>query len=132
MAYQKRLTPAQRERATELLFQADEADAEIAEAETEHGRMLEAAEAVGVPCVLVSEVVHPCVTVWIGRRTTTYREGLKGPVRIEKRRISAVGEFVAIDQVTGSLTVLPSARVTEETPLEDHNPIHGVNETGHG
>ena len=122
MANLKRLSPAQKERATELLFQADEADAEIAAAESEHEKNLEGARAAGVPYVLVSHAAHRGATIRVGHRKTTLSKVIKGPVRIEKRKVKAVSEFVAVDQLTGSVTILPSTRIVEETPTENPGP----------
>jgi hypothetical protein len=118
MANLKRLSPANKERATELMFQADEAEAEIAEAEKEHEGMLEAARAKGIPYVLFTNIANPGVSIRIGHRKTTLSANIKGPVRIEKRKIKEVTEFVAVDQLSGSLTVLPSMQVVEEAPVE--------------
>ncbi len=123
MAHQKRLSPAQKERATELLFEADEAEEEITETERTHADMLEKARAPEVPYVLVSTLVHRGVMIRIGRRATTFSKELKGPVRIEKRKVKAANEFVAIDQLSGSVTILKSARVVEEASAETGTPI---------
>ncbi len=122
LAHVKHLSPAQKERATELAFEADEAEAEIAEAENEHAELLEQARAKEVPYVLVSAVVHPGVTVRIGHRETTFREDVPGPVRIEKRKVKADTEFVAIDPLSGSVTVLKSTQVVEQVPVETREP----------
>lgn len=118
LANLKRLSARDKERATELLFQADEADAEIAEAEKAQEGMLEAARAKGTPYVIFSNIVNPGVSIQIGHRKTTFSVSIKGPVKIEKRKIKEVTEFVAVDQLSGSLTVLPSMQVVEEAPVE--------------
>ncbi len=118
MANLKRLSPTQKERATELLFQADEAEAEIEDAEAQQARMLEKARATEVPYILVSTVVHRSVTIRIGRRKTTFLKDVKGPIRIEKRKVKNASEFVAIDQLSGSVTILQSTQVAEEAPVE--------------
>ncbi len=123
MANLKRLSPAQKERATELIFQADEADAEIAEAESEQNETLERARATEVPYVLVSMVIHQGVSIRIGHRKTTFICTIKGPVRIEKRKVRRVTEFVAIDQLSGSVTILQSTQVVEEAFAETGTSI---------
>jgi len=109
----KRLTPDQKERATELIFQADEVEADIQEASKQHADILEKARAKNAPYCLVSQAVHPGVRIQIGHRETTFCKDVKGPIRIEKRKIKAVTEFVAVDQLSGSVTVLASSRVVK-------------------
>lgn len=132
MANLKRLSASQKERATELLFKADAAETEIAEAQSEHTRMLERAGAMGIPYVLVSMVIHRGATIRIGRRKITFSKEVRGPVRIEKRKIKTAMEFVAIDQLSGSVTVLPSTYVVEQTPAETREPTEKPSDTGHG
>ncbi len=113
LANQKRLTPSQRERATELLCEVDTMESQIEDDEKRRDEMLENARAVNVPSVLVSEIAHPSISIQIGRRQTVLQADLKGPVRIEKRNVDNVTEFVAINQLTGSSTVLPSVHIEE-------------------
>jgi hypothetical protein len=127
LAAVKQLSPAQKERATELAFQADEAEAEIAEVESEHTELLDRARATGVPYVLVSKAVHPGVTIRIGHRETTFCEDIKRPVRIEERKVKGDTEFIAIDQLSGSVTVLQSTQVVEQTPVEARGPSQEAN-----
>jgi len=44
----------------------------------------------------------------MGHRQAVLHADLKGPVRIEQRKVENVTEFVAVNQLTGSVTVLPS------------------------
>ncbi len=115
LANLKRLTATQKEQATELLFKADAAAAEIDEAASKREQMLREARADDVPYVLVSKVVHQGVTIRIGRRHTVFDKDVAGPIRIEKRKVDRVTEFVAVNQLTGSLTVLASSEVVEES-----------------
>ncbi len=111
MADLKRLTAPQRERATELMFQADQAEAEVTEAEDKHAGMLAAARAKETPCVLVSKAIHRGVTVRIGHRKTTFEMDVQGPIVIEKRKVDSTTEFVAIDRQSDAVTILPSKRI---------------------
>jgi hypothetical protein len=111
MSNLKRLTPVQKERATELLFTADNMDAEMSEAETQRSQMIQAARASKPPAVLVSKIIYPGTTVRMGHRHIVFQTELKGPVRIEKRKMEGVTEFVAVSQASGSVTVLKSAGV---------------------
>lgn len=114
MANLKRLTAGQKEKATELMFEADAMDADVAETESQCATMLADARAQGIPHVLVSKVIHQGVTIRIGRRITSFQKPLRGPIKIEKRKVEEVTEFVAINQLTGSIIVLPSSYVDEK------------------
>lgn len=114
LACMKRLTPDQKEQATELLFKADCMAAEISEAEEECEKMVKEACSTNLPTVLVTKTVYPGVQIRIGHRHVVFRKELKGSVRIEKRKIDGVTEFVAVSQASGSVTVLKSSSVDDE------------------
>lgn len=114
LACMKRLTPDQKEQATELLFKADCMATEISEAEAQCEEMVKEARSDNPPTVLVTKTVHPGVQVRIGHRHVVFRKELKGPVRIEKRKIDSATEFVAVSQASGSVTVLKSSSVDDE------------------
>ncbi len=124
MANLKRLTPAQKERATELLFQAEAMDAEINQAEEGREKMLQEAKSPEPPFVTVSKLIFPGVRIRIGRRHVVFENEYKGPVRIEKRKIKGVTEFVAVNQLSGSISILPSSYVVEvdEEAAEQSEP----------
>ena len=132
MADLKRLSPAQRERATELLFTADALESEVAEVEVKRTEMLEAARAGGTPYVLVSKAVHSGVSVRIGRRHTVFTNDCQGPVKIEKRKIDKVTEFVAVNQLSGSITILPSEYIVEHVAAETQQPAEEGSATRQG
>ncbi|MFQ5501230.1 MAG: DUF342 domain-containing protein [Phycisphaerae bacterium] len=125
MAEMKRLTASQKERATELMFQADTLEAEIAEIEQQREEMLKAARATGTPYVLVSRIIYPKTAIRIGRRQTLFNELMHGPIKIEKRKIKSVTEFVAVNQLSGSIRILQSAyavmRAPAEAPVSEEN-----------
>jgi uncharacterized protein (DUF342 family) len=116
MAEINRLLPSQQEQLTELMSQADTAEAEITEAQQRHDALLEAARAKGEPFVLVSKTISPGVSIRIDCKKTDFKEELIGPARIERRKVDSATEFVAVNPLTGSVTVLPSAEVIQEDP----------------
>jgi uncharacterized protein len=132
MANLKRLTPEQKERATELLFSADAMVAEIAEAEARRNAMIEQARAKNIPSILVTKVIHAGSRIRIGRRHVVFEFDVKGPVKIEKRKIERVTEFVAVSQLTGSVTVLRSAYVGGKKPTEPGKIVVGATKADHG
>ncbi len=124
----KRLSPAQKEKATELMFEADTMDSDAADAENQRSTILQNARALEIPYVLASKIVHRGVTIRIGRRNIALNKPIHGPVKIEKRKLKNVTEFVAVNQLSGSLSVLPSSYVTEqptETTVRDTGGRHG-------
>ncbi|UCG32609.1 MAG: DUF342 domain-containing protein [Phycisphaerales bacterium] len=107
----KRLSAAQKERATELLFQAESIETEIEESRCELERMLgEGCPSEGV-FVLIHAQVWQRVSVAIGDRVATLKTEMKGPLRIELRKINNVTEFAAVDQLSGSVAKLPCRRL---------------------
>ncbi|MBN2560721.1 MAG: DUF342 domain-containing protein [Phycisphaerae bacterium] len=119
MANLKRLTPEQKERATELLFTADAMADEISKTGAQRDQMVEEARATKPPVVRVSKIIHPGARIRIGRRHVVFQNELKGPVKIEKRKIESVTEFVAVSEASGSVTVLKSANVVDDKAVED-------------
>jgi uncharacterized protein (DUF342 family) len=111
MANLKRLTPAQREQVTELLSKADEMDLRVEEMLDARRRMLEEAAPKGTPRIIVSDEIHPGVRLMIGARLVNVNRLIRGPVKIEVSKVDQVTEIVAINQLTGSITVLPSVEV---------------------
>jgi len=118
MVNMKRLSPQQREAATELLSKADEMELNLGAREVERQQILKQAAPQGKPYVLVHTVIYPGVRVSIGARETVFDRILHGPVRIEERKVNEVTEMVAVNQRTGSVTVLRSAEVSLETVEE--------------
>lgn len=111
-----RLLPAQKKEAKKLLSQIDALSGELAQIEQHRTDMLDAARAKGIPYVLVREMIRGGSSIQIGRRRTTFRTDFAGPVRIEKHKIRNVTEFVAVNQLSGSVRVLPSTYIEDEKP----------------
>jgi uncharacterized protein (DUF342 family) len=135
MANMKRLLPEQRERATELICKADELELSGAELRQEIERMRAAARPVGEPALTVEEVIHAGTVVTIGTRDVHFGKLLHGPVRLELRKVKNVTEVVAVNQRTGSITVLPSTEADLDAPCTDENcdseTAHGTDESHH-
>lgn len=128
----KKLAPAQREQATELMFKAQEAEMQIEEEEEKRRQLLDEAketnddnqEDESSPVKLsVSGTIYPDVTISIGSRMVMFRNELKGPIAIEERKIRNVTEIVAVNSLTGSVQVLNSRKLTEKELLKDYEPI---------
>lgn len=121
-----RLSPEQRERAAELPIKADAVDAKIIEEEERQEALLLEGLGIEAPYVLVGHKVYPAVVIRIGRQQVQFEQELTGPVRIEKRKIENVTEFVAVHSSSGSISVLKSIRVTDpETKNEADDAPEG-------
>ena len=119
MANLKRLTAEQKEQATELLYKADEAEAEVRKS-VERRDNLVAAGREGVSARLdVTKTIHPGVTIQIGQRSATVHKELKGPIRIEERKVDNATEIVTVNQLSGSVSVLPCVVLTANELLDD-------------
>jgi hypothetical protein len=56
--------------------------------------------------IRVLEVVHPGVQLMIDARLARVQKPLYGPVKIEMRKVDDATEMVAVNERTGSVTVL--------------------------
>lgn len=111
----RRLTPAQREQATELLFKADKAEMKVQKSEEKRTELLDPSRAQEEPRVTVSKTLYPGTRISIGKRAVLLDKEIKGPFFIEKRKVEDVTELVAVNQFTAVVQVLPSVRL----PLEE-------------
>ena len=127
LASMKRLTPTQKEQATELLYKADCMASEIAEAEEQCEEMVKEARSTDPPTILATKTIYPGVRIRIGHRQVVFRKEFNGSVRIEKRKMDSVTEFVTISQASGSVTVLNSS-VVEDEKSEAPNSDRGESE----
>lgn len=115
----KRLGPGQRERATELMSKADEIDLEVSEIEDERQKMLRDGNPEKPPFVLVNEVLYPGTRLLVGAREARFQRVLHGPVKVELRKVKNATALVAVNQRTGSVTVLPAIDVDLDQPPSD-------------
>jgi uncharacterized protein len=126
LANLKRLTPAQRETATELMAKADEIEFGASELQAERARILEQARPQGSPYLLVLGEIHPGVRIGLGDRQVRVDRIMHGPLRIEERKVQGATELVAVNQQTGSVTVLPSSEIDPTTwPADEIEPAGG-------
>jgi len=110
MTHVKRLSNEQREKATELMYQADSLEMEIKESEAEIAALRASDSDQSQPCVLVSARIYRGVSISISGRAVTFHEELKGPVKIQRREIKNQTVIVAVNQITASVTELKNYR----------------------
>jgi uncharacterized protein (DUF342 family) len=116
MANVKRLTPQQREAATELMGRANELDTAVDELQARRQQLHEQSRPNGTPYVLVNAACQPGVRIAFGAREARIGALLHGPVRIEERKIENATEIVAVNSRTGSVAILPSCEIDVSTP----------------
>jgi hypothetical protein len=116
MREMRRLSAQQRERATELMFQADTFEQQARDLDAKREQIVAEAAPEGQPSVLFGGRIYAGVTVIISGRSTTFEMGqeLRGPVRIMERKIEGVTTLVAVDAVSGDARPLPTGRFTAE------------------
>jgi uncharacterized protein len=112
----KRLMPAQRERATELLAKADEIETGVEQLQAEIQQLLAAGSPRGTPAICAAEAVYPGTQLVLEGREVRIGKVMHGPVRFELRKVHDVTELVAVNQRTGSVFTLPALDVDLEQP----------------
>ncbi|MCK4658895.1 MAG: DUF342 domain-containing protein [Phycisphaerae bacterium] len=110
MAQLKRLTPEQREKATELMYQADTIEAGIKESEQKVAALTQRPPE-AKPYVLVASKIHGRVSITIDDRVVTFEREVKGPIRVEFRKIKNHTVLAVVNQLTGSVHELPARNV---------------------
>lgn len=121
----KRLTPTQREQATELVYKANEISNAAEQLTTKRTDMLLKARPTTPAGVDVSGVLHADVTLAFGLRETVTKTSLKGPLRIEERQVEGVTEIVLVNVKSGAATVLPSSAVDPARFKQQIDPESG-------
>ena len=119
MAQLNRLTPTQRERAAGLMREADQMDAEVQEHERKKAASAAHKSPASDPTLLIGGWLHPGAVVIVGDRMAVIDKDHRGPIRIARRVVDRVQEIVLMDQVSGSVTVLPSYEHVPEAAAGD-------------
>lgn len=124
LANVKRLAPAQKEQATELMYQADEIERSIAAQRADYEEMLAAHRPASDPKIEVQSRICQNAVIAIDDTEVRFHSEAKGPFRIEKRKIKNVTELVAVNTLSGSVTTLPSNQIDlNEIPDDERDPF---------
>ena len=107
----KRLTPRQREKATEMLSSARDLEAAARAIEAQRTRMLDAARPKKTPRIRVNRVIRPGVRIVLGAREVLIDSQISGPVSIEEKSVRGATEVVCVHQRMGSVRLLVSSDV---------------------
>lgn len=129
----KRLSPTQRERATELLSKADEMELQVEDLAAEAKRMLEEGTPENRAFIMANDAIHAGVQLAIDARIYRVPKLIHGPVKIELRKVEDATEMVAVNQRTGSVTVLHSGEADLDAPPDDEDAqdeARGVQQDG--
>ncbi len=110
MAALKRLTPSQRERATELMYEAENLQGRITELTQQKEELIASSKPEGDPVVEVLSQLYAGVTVMVDGLATRFGSERKGHIKIRKRQVENKRELILVDQLSGGVTVLPSFR----------------------
>lgn len=118
LAQLKRLNPQQRERATELIYEADSIDARIQE-QTKLQNDALAACTPAVPAeMLVSERIFSGVVIIFADKMGTIQQEQQGPVKVVRRPVIRTEEIVIEEAETGNTTTLVSHEYEPVSPAD--------------
>jgi uncharacterized protein (DUF342 family) len=106
----RRLPPRRREMAAELLCRADDLDQQRELLGRQKEKLLEQATPVGA-ALTVNSRICAAVIITVDHFHLRIDNELRGPIRIEKRKIENVTEVVGVHPLTGSLTILPARKI---------------------
>ena len=116
MRNQKSLTPEQREKATELLFEADELERQGIRLQEEIRRRYHASAAKARAEIHVAQTVHPGTVVRLGDLEASIETAFIGPLRLLARSIGTERWIAVVDDAGGEVD-LP-ARPVEDSSVE--------------
>jgi len=111
----KNLTPQQRERVTELIYEAEELDAQIETRETELKERCRLIRETTCDEIVVNDTLYHGVTVRLSRLETMIRTALKGPLKVITRKIGGATEMVLVEEGGAGYT-LDSRPIGEVSP----------------
>ena len=115
--------PAQRDRAIESTYQANQVRSTTKQEENRRNSPGEEPDDERRPRLLVARIVYPGVTISFARRVIVFQKELKGPVVIEERRVKNVTETVAVNQLSGSIQILKSRQINIDELIRDFAPL---------
>ena len=119
---QDRLTDDQKLTLRSLLRKTANVKRTIAEDEKEHATLIERIFSDEPATLLVETLINPKTTLSIGDRRTSFEREVRGPVRIERRKVKNATELVLLDSKGLVIRPLPSERITaEQAAAEFHS-----------
>jgi uncharacterized protein (DUF342 family) len=116
MRHQKSLTPEQREKATELLFEADELERQGTRLQEDIRRRYHASAAKTRAEIRVAQTLHSGTVVRLGDLKASIETAFTGPLRLLARSIG-LDRWIAVVGDAGGEVDLP-ARAVEDSSIE--------------
>jgi uncharacterized protein (DUF342 family) len=114
----KRMTPEQREKATELMFKSQEMQLQVDDQKKESEALAASLPPYSEVELFVSGRILPKTQIFIADRYVTIQEEIKGPVKVVLRQVQGVKELLLVNQLTGSVRSLIAGRIEPETAAE--------------
>jgi len=111
---QKHLTNQQREKATELLYQASELEEQADNLIEELRQVAHKAQNKGVAEIEITGTIYPGVTIRFPRVQSTISQPLAGPLKIMPRQVRGILKVVAVDGKTGAVHDLGASSDPDE------------------
>lgn len=102
LANQKHLNNAQKEKATELLYQAYELEDSVNEMIEELRAIYEKTKDNAIPEILVQGVAYNGVEIHFPKAATTLKDPIKGPLKIITGKINGSIRVLGVDEKTGA------------------------------
>lgn len=109
----------QRQRASQLIREADQLAKQVSENQRQFEKCLEKIVEEEGAYVIVNSRIYRNASITIGRRMTVFERELGGPVLIETRQIKNVTQMVAVNRLTSSIKLLKSYKQSDETLYEN-------------
>lgn len=110
---QKNLTAKQKERATELLYEADELSHTHSRKLDELRELWLSSIAAASSQIIVTEVLHAGTTIRFAGLETVIHTDIKGPLTLTTRKLALATEIVIIDGISGVVSALTTSRVDD-------------------
>ncbi|MCG3136712.1 MAG: hypothetical protein HJJLKODD_00547 [Phycisphaerae bacterium] len=113
MAQMKRLTPQQRERATELLYQADGVESEIRSLQAEQQKVINRCRPDNPPYIEAESRIYPGTTLCINEFQFVVDQEIRGPIRIHLQTDDRQREqMMSVNKMLNSKKALPAKTLT--------------------
>jgi hypothetical protein len=106
LAQLKRPNPQQRERATELLYEADSIDTHVQEQSKRQNQALAACTPAAAAEVLVTEHIFSATIVIFGDKMAAIRQERQGAIKLARRQVERVEEIILFEPATGLTATL--------------------------
>ncbi len=110
MAQLKRLTPAQREKATELFYKADDLKGDVERIRREQDKILQRTRPLRPPSVEVESRVHQGTTIYFDEYVCTIESELRGPLLIRLVELKGQRGIAAFNTFTNTRRALPTRK----------------------